>query len=333
LQQYPDGALLDEVQRVPDLLSYIQVEVDAHRTAGRYVLTASQQFQLSEGISQSLAGRTALLRLLPFSLAEIRHHYPQLSLNETLFRGFYPRILDAALSPPQALGDYVETYVQRDLRLMVGVRDLTLFVRFLGLLAGRAGQLLNLSQLANDAGVTHTTARQWVSLLEAGFIIHRLPPYFANLGKRLVKTPKLYFLDVGLACYLLGITTASQLARHHLRGALVENLVVVEALKAHYNRGLHPRLYFYRDSKGNEVDLLLEQGDGLAALEIKAGETVVEDYFKGLRKLNALPGIKLLRGAVAYGGKQGQNRSDFPVIPALASDKLFADWLMLSEGA
>jgi hypothetical protein len=193
--------------------------IDERRTPGRYVLTGSQQWLLSERISQSLAGRTALLRLLPFSLAEMRGRYPSRTLEETLFHGFYPRIHDAGLDPTRALADYVETYVQRDLRLMANLRDLSLFVKFLGLLAGRTGQLLNLSQLANDAGVSHTTARQWLSVLEAGFIVHLLPPWFANLGKRLVKAPKLYFVDVGLACYLLGITAAAQLGRHPLRGA------------------------------------------------------------------------------------------------------------------
>ena len=327
LRQFPAGALLDEVQRAPELLSYIQAEVDERRTPGRYVLTGSQQWLLSERISQSLAGRTALLRLLPFSLAEMRGHYPARSLDQTLYRGFYPRIHDSGLDPAQALADYVETYVQRDLRLMANVRDLSRFVKFLGLLAGRTGQLLNLSQLAGDAGVSHTTARQWLSLLEAGFIVHLLPPWFANLGKRLVKAPKLYFVDVGLACYLLGITAAAQLARHPLRGALVENLVTIEALKAFHNRGLAPRMHFYRDSNGNEVDLLLERGAGLYAVEIKAGATVAADYFRGLARFSALLPGRLAAGAVVYGGDSTQRRAGFQVVPALACDRLFSGWL------
>ena len=327
LGQFPAGALLDEVQRAPELLSYIQAEVDEHRTPGRYVLTGSQQWLLSERISQSLAGRTALLRLLPFSLAEMRGHYPARSLDETLFRGFYPRIHDARLDPAQALADYVETYVQRDLRLMANVRDLSLFVKFLGLLAGRTGQLLNLSQVSNDAGVSHTTARQWLSLLEAGFIVRLLPPWFANLGKRLVKAPKLYFVDVGLACYLLGITAAAQLARHPLRGALLENLVVLEALKGFYHRGLAPRMHFYRDSNGNEVDLLLEHGAGLYAVEVKAGATIASDYFKGLANFSALMKSRLSAAAVVYGGDSAQQRSGMQVAPALSCDLLFSRWL------
>lgn len=327
LRQFPSGALLDEVQRAPELLSYIQAEVDERRAPGRYVLTGSQQWLLSERVSQSLAGRTALLRLLPFSLAETRGHYPARPLDETLYRGFYPRILDARLDPTQALADYVETYVQRDLRLLANVRDLSLFVKFLGLLAGRTGQLLNLSQLAGDAGVSHTTARQWLSLLEAGFIVHLLPPWFANLGKRLVKAPKLYFVDVGLACYLLGITAAAQLARHPLRGALVENLVVLEALKAFHNGGLAPRMHFYRDSNGNEVDLLLEHGAKLYAVEVKAGATVAPDYFRGLAHFAALMGGRLEAGAVVYGGDASQPRGAFQVVPALACDRMFGGWL------
>jgi hypothetical protein len=327
LRQFPSGALLDEVQRAPELLSYIQAEVDEYRAAGRYVLTGSQQWLLSERVSQSLAGRTALLRLLPFSLAEMRGRFPARPLEEMLYRGFYPRIHDARLDPTQALADYVETYVQRDLRLLANVRDLSLFVRFLGLLAGRTGQLLNLSQVAGDAGVSHTTARQWLSLLEAGFIVHLLPPWFANLGKRLVKAPKLYFVDVGLACYLLGITAAAQLARHPLRGALVENLVVLEALKAFHNRGVAPRMHFYRDSNGNEVDLLLEHGAKLYAVEVKAGATVAPDYFRGLARFAALIGKRLAAGAVVYGGDTAQPRGTFQVVPALACDRLFAAWL------
>jgi hypothetical protein len=180
------------------------------------------------------------------------------------------------------------------------LRDLSLFVKFLGLLAGRTGQLLNLSQISSDAGVSHTTARQWLSLLEAGFIVHLLPPWFANLGKRLVKAPKLYFVDVGLACYLLGITAAAQLARHPLRGALLENLVVLEALKGFHHRGLAPRMHFYRDSNGNEVDLLLGHGTGLYAVEVKAGATVASDYFKGLARFAALMAGRLGAGAGAF---------------------------------
>jgi predicted AAA+ superfamily ATPase len=327
LGQFPQGALLDEVQRAPELLSYIQAEVDERRAPGRYVLTGSQQWLLSERISQSLAGRTALLRLLPFSLAEMRGRYPARSLDEMLFRGFYPRIHDAGLDPTQALADYVETYVQRDLRLMANVRDLSLFVKFLGLLAGRTGQLLNLSQLSGDAGVSHTTARQWLSVLEAGFIVHLLPPWFANIGKRLVKAPKLYFVDVGLACYLLGITAAAQVARHPLRGALVENLVAIEALKGFHHRGLAPRMHFYRDSNGNEVDLLLEHGAGLYAAEIKAGATVAPDYFTGLARFAALMGRRLDAGALVYGGDGAHERGGFQVVPALFCDRLFSAWL------
>jgi uncharacterized protein len=326
LRQYPDGALLDEVQHVPDLLSYIQVDVDNHNQPGRYILTGSQQFHLHEQISQSLAGRTALLKLLPFSLAEIQAETRGDSVDHLLFRGFYPRILDAGLDPTQALGDYVETYIQRDLRSMMQVRDLGVFTKFLGLLAGRVGQLLNLSQLANDAGVTHTTIGHWMSLLETGFIAFKLPSYFANLNKRLTKTPKLYFYDVGLVCYLLGIRSAAQLINHPLRGALVENLVVVEAVKKFFNHGIHPNFYFYRDSGGLEVDLLCETGSGLLAAEIKSGETVSRDYFKNLHQLKSLLDDQLKQSWVIYGGEAGQTRSDIEVIPVMQVDRLFEYW-------
>lgn len=329
LRQFSMGALLDEVQRAPDLLSYIQVEVDANPASGRYILTGSQQFHLLEQVSQSLAGRTALLKLLPFSLAELSANDLTENLNTMLFKGFYPRIFDAKLNPTQALGDYVETYIQRDLRSMLQVRDLGLFTKYLGLLAGRVGQLLNLSQLANDVGITHTTAAQWLSLLETGFIAFRLPPYFANLNKRLTKTPKLYFYDVGLVCYLLGIRSADQLTQHPLRGALVENLVVVEAIKTYFNQGLNPKFYFYRDSSGLEVDLLAETGGGVVAAEIKAGETISSDYFKNLRKLKSLMGDQLRKSSVIYGGEIAQARSDVDVVPILQVDQLFKSWVTM----
>ena len=327
LRQYPGGALLDEVQHVPDLLSYIQVDVDNNKQSGRYILTGSQQFHLREQISQSLAGRTALLRLLPFSIAEIRSEIIGEDIDTLMFRGFYPRILDAGLDPTQALADYVETYIQRDLRSMMQVRDLGLFTRFMGLLAGRVGQLLNLSQLANYAGVTHTTISHWMSLLATGFIAFKLPPYFANLNKRLTKTPKLYFYDVGLVCYLLGIRSSGQLMNHPLRGALLENMVVVEAVKKFFNHGAHPNFHFYRDSSGLEVDLLCETGSGLLAAEIKSGETVSRDYFKHLYQLKSLLGDQLKQSWVIYGGETGQARSDVEVIPVMQADQLFETWV------
>lgn len=327
LKQYPQGALLDEVQRVPDLLSYIQVDVDENKQVGRFVLTGSQQFQLLEKVTQSLAGRTALLKLLPLSLSELRLGHLLSELDVLLFKGGYPRIYDADLNPTQALGDYVETYIQRDLRSLVNVRDMGLFNKFLGLLAGRVGQMLNLSQLGNDVGITHTTAQHWISLLETGFITFRLPPYFANINKRLTKTPKLYFYDLGLVCYLLGIRSVSQLAQHPLRGALVENLAILEAIKSFYNAGAHPRFFFYRDSGGLEIDLLAESGNAVMLAEIKAGETVAQDYFKNLRKFEALNFVSIAKQSVIYAGNLPQTRGEISVVPILSADALFHTWL------
>ena len=314
LAAYRDGAVLDEIQRAPELLSYLQVEVDADPAPGRFVLTGSQQFEVMSNVSQSLAGRTAMLKLLPFSLAEIEPYDVPKGIDSLIHRGFYPRIYDQGLDPTQALGDYLETYVQRDLRQLVNLRDLGAFDAFLRLCAGRVGQLLNLQSLANDVGVSHTTIRNWITLLEASYVLFQLRPWHTNLGKRLVKSPKLYFYDVGLAAYLLGIEKPSHAASHPLRGNLFENLVVIEALKHRYNRGRRDNLHFYRDSGGNEVDLLIGNGPSPYPVEIKAGATISRDYFKGLDRF-----AKVCEtphgGAVVYGGEASQPRSDWEVRP------------------
>ena len=314
LAQFNGGAILDEIQHVPDLLSYLQVLTDETGRNSQFVLTGSEQFPLSDAISQTLAGRTALLRLLPFSMAERRRTGVSDEIDDVLFSGFYPRILDQKLDPRQALGDYFETYVERDVRRLGGIRDLSGFRRFVRLCAGRIGQLVNLSSLGADAGVSHTTAREWVSILETSYVIFRLQPFYANLRKRLVKSPKLYFYDVGLASYLIGIENSSQVTTHPLRGPLFENAVVAEALKYRFNRGLNPNLSFYRDSVGLECDLIYETGDGLTAVEVKSGATVVSDYF---RSLNRVTGIvpRISSKVVVYGGQVRQSRSDCEVVP------------------
>ena len=237
LAQFSAGAILDEIQRVPELLSYLQVVADERGGNGLFVLTGGKHFRLTDAISQSLAGRTALLRLLPFSMTERRRAGAPGAVDEILYSGFYPRIIDQRLDPTQALADYFETYVERDVRRLGEIRNLSSFQRFVRLCAGRVGQLINLSSLGGDAGVSHTTARDWLTVLEAGYIPFPLPPYYANLGKRLVKSPKLYFCDVGLAAYLIGIENAGQVATHPLRGALFENAVAAEVLKHRFNRG------------------------------------------------------------------------------------------------
>ena len=315
------GAILDEVQRVPDLLSYLQVLADEAGRNSLFVLTGSEQFHLSGTRSQSLAGRTGLLRLLPFSLAERRQTGAGTGIDDILYSGFYPRIHDRKLEPRQALGDYFETYVERDVRRIAEVRNLANFRRFVRLCAGRVGQLVNLSSLGADAGVSHTTASHWLTVLEASYIVFRLPAFHANFRKRLVRSPKLYFHDVGLASHLIGIEHAGQVATHPLRGPLFENAVVVEALKHRFNRGRRSNLSFFRDSRGLECDLLYENGTGIGALEIKSGATVASDWFDALdRVAKRLPAITTR--AVVYGGMERQSRRNGEVIPLAGLSEL-----------
>ena len=317
LARLGEGAILDEIQRVPELLSYLQVLADEARRNRLFVLTGSEQFPLSDAVGQSLAGRTALLHLLPFSIAELRQAGASDEVDDVLYSGFHPRIHDQGLEPRQALGDYFETYVERDVRRVGEIRNLSSFRRFVRLCAGRAGQLVNLTALGADAGVSHTTARHWLTILEASYIVFQLPPFFANLRKRLVKSPKLYFYDVGLASHLIGIEHAGQVATHPLRGALFENAVVVEALKHRFNRGRRSNLSFFRDVRGLECDLLYENGNGMGAIEIKSGATVASDWFDALDRIaGVLPRIGLR--AVVYGGSERQTRRKGEVVPLAA---------------
>ena len=316
LSNYAQGAILDEIQRAPELPSYLQEIVDTNAQPGQFILTGSQQFELMTQVTQSLAGRTAVLRLLPFTLAEVlrlKGESPAPNLAQTLLSGFYPRSHDENLNPSQALADYFATYVERDLRQLAAVHDLQRFERFVRLCAGRTGQLLNLDSLGNDAGVSHATARAWIDLLQTSYIVHLLPPWFTNSGKRLIKSPKLYFYDVGLACWLLGLRTPEQVSRDPLWGSLFENFIIMEALKDRLNAGESPEMYFYRDSEGNEVDLLLPTGGKLHAIEIKAGATINPDYFRGLKTFATHHPNAVAGGGVVYGGTQSQNRSDWPV--------------------
>ena len=314
LAQFDEGAIIDEVQHVPALMSYLQVIADERNCNGLFVLTGSEQFRLSDAINQSLAGRTALLRLLPFSLEERRRAGASSAVDDILYSGFYPRILDQGLNPTQALGDYFETYVERDVRRLGAIRNLSNFRRFVRLCAGRVGQLVNLRSLGADAGVSHTTAREWLTVLETSYIVFQLPPYYANIRKRLVKSPKIYFYDVGLAVYLMGIENAEQVSTHPLRGALFENAVIAEALKHRFNRGNQPNLYFFRDAKGLECDLLYPAGHGVAAFEVKSGATIGSDYFHSLHRVaEVVPDVT--SKTVVYGGTARQSRSDSEVIP------------------
>lgn len=316
LDQYPDGAVLDEAQRCPALFSYLQTRVDQDGRSGLFILTGSQQFHLLEGITQSLAGRVAMVPLLPFTLGELQavNRAPD-SVQELLLSGLYPPIHDRRLEPGIWYGNYVATYIERDVRQMLNVRDLDTFQRFVRMCAARTGQLVNLSALANDCGVTHNTAKAWLSVLEASYIIHLLPPHHRNFNKRLVKTPKLYFLDPGLAAWLLGIQNPAQLAIHPQRGALFETWVISELMKARYNRALASNLYFWRDRTGHEVDVLIEEGNTLIPVEIKAGQTITRDFFTGLEHWRNLAGNAAGQPWLIYGGEQTQTRSGCNVVP------------------
>lgn len=316
LAQYPDGAILDEVQRCPALFSYIQGIVDKNKRPGLFILTGSQQFGLISKVTQSLAGRVGLLHLLPFSLGELKANGIALkNLNDALFKGLYPPVYDRKLSPSSWYANYVLTYIERDVRQLVNVRDLTTFQRFVRMCAARTGQVLNLSGLANDCGITHNTAKAWLSVLEASYIIFLLKPHHKNFGKRLIKSPKLYFYDTGLAAWLLGINDAKQISIHAMRGSLFENLMTSELLKGRFNKGLASNVYFWRDNTGNEIDVLIEKIDALIPIEIKSGQTVTKDYFTGLKKWLAIAGATAKSPHLIYGGNESQKRLGIEILP------------------
>ncbi len=289
--------------------------MDLERLPGRFVLTGSQQFNLMAGVSQSLAGRVGLARLLPLAIAErTAQQLQSWDANDAILSGGYPGLLDPGVRRQDWFAAYVATYLERDVRQLIRVQDLSRFQRFLRLCAGRTGQLLNLSALATESGISQTTAGNWLAVLEASDVVFRLPPYFENFGKRLVKTPKLYLLDSGLACWLLGIHTGDALALHPLRGALFETLVVGEVLKARLNQGLAADLYFWRDNHGLEVDLLIAADNTLQSIEVKAGQTITRDLVKAARRVpNAVPAPWQTPWLV-YGGRDNQQRSDLEVI-------------------
>ena len=320
LAQFPDGAVLDEIQNVPSLLSWIQVLTDVDPRKGRFVLTGSHQLQVSAQITQSLAGRTAVLELLPLSLSELAKANDlstgePADVNGLMLQGGYPRIHAQDMPPEVMLSDYFATYVERDVRQLINLRHLREFGQCVRLLAGRTGQLLNQTSLGNEVGVSSNTITQWLSILEASFLVFSLAPWSVNIGKRLVKSPKIYFYDVGLACWLLGIKTVEQLQHHPLRGALFENLVVLEVLKSLRNQGLRDPLYFFRDSNGLEIDLLLDHADGLQLVEIKASQTVSAPLFKNLRTVSTLLGDRVRSQHLIYGGAERQDRTGVEVLP------------------
>lgn len=309
LARFPQGAIFDEVQRCPDLFSYLQGVVDKRQRMGEFIITGSQQFGLMSNITQSLAGRAGLLQLLPFSLAELNvGGMLPATLDAAMLQGGYPPLYDRPVTPGDWFPNYVSTYLERDVRQLLAVRDLSLFQRFLKMCAARSGQLLNLSALGADCGISHVTAREWLTVLEASYIVYLLRPYHRNFGKRLVKMPKLYFLDAGLMAYLLGIRDTGTLSTHASRGALFETLVVSEWIKRQYNTGQVAELYFWRDSAGHEVDLLIPDGNRFMPVEIKSGTTFSADWSAALRKLSALFGDAALPPGIIYGGEDRYER-------------------------
>lgn len=301
LNQHPEGMILDEVHNEPGLLSYIQGIVDEHPDR-RFILSGSSQFAMLRKVSQSLAGRTAVFELLPLSYSEIKEQAEDKSLDELLFDGFYPAIHAGRNIPKFLYPSYLKTYLDKDVRDLLQIKDMMQFHTFIRLCAGRTGSLFKASELANEVGVSSHTITAWLSVLQASYIVTLLPPYFENSRKRLTKTPKLYFTDTGLACNLLGIESAQQLARDKMRGALFENFIVMEALKSRYNQGKESDLYFYRDSNQNEVDLILKNSSGLYGMEIKSSMTYHPDFEKALKRMEERTNEPVIGKAVIYAG-------------------------------
>ncbi|MBX7148070.1 ATP-binding protein [bacterium] len=312
--RYSGSLIIDEVQRVPDLLSYIQTFVDEPGFKDHYVLTGSHQLLLMEKITQSLAGRTLIVKLLPFSSHEISEgNESKKSIDERMYEGGYPRIFDKHLSPQQWLEGYYQTYVERDVRELIKIDQLTLFERFMSLCSARVGQLINYSSLATDVGVSAPTVKSWLSMMEAGFICFSLAPYYKNLGKRVVKSPKLYFYDTGLLCYMLKIRTPQDLVSHALRGFIYENWVIVEVMKNYFNRGFSSPIYFWRDVHGHEVDLIIDKGENLYPIEIKSSQTMHSSFFKDLEYFDGLKNQKVtgIKGTCMYGGLDSYEYKSF----------------------
>ena len=305
LNQNPQGAIIDEIQRAPELLSYLQTTVD-EKPECKFVITGSNQFAMLERVTQSLAGRTAVLKLLPFCLSEIFKLSPGLSADELILNGSLPAIYSEGRQSTRTYRNYYETYVERDVRSLINIKEISLFRKFIRLCAGRTGQLLNASQLANETGVSVNTIKSWIAVLETSFIIYLLQPWYDNINKRLTKSPKLYFYDVGLAAYLLGLKSTEQVQRDPLRGGLFENLVISEIIKKYYNAGHDPEVYFFRDKHGNEVDVLLKQANSLVPVEIKSAETFHSDFLKNLRFIEKIYPDRTKNPVLVYGGSDEQ---------------------------
>ena len=306
LSNYPNGVILDEIQNTPELFSYVQRIVDENRQI-QFILTGSSNFLLMEKISQTLAGRTAVLHLLPFSLQELEPLAD--SYENLIFKGQYPRIYDRTIPPPDFYPSYIQTYVDRDVRMIKNIGDINAFIQFTQLCAGRIGQPLNNASLANDAGISPNTAKSWLSILESSYILYRLQPYHRNFNKRLIKSPKLYFYDTGVACSLLGIREQEQVNLHYMKGSLFENLILNEFIKRSYNRGENRQPYYWQDNHGKEIDCLLVNGEKVAAVEIKSGKTISTSYFENLNYWRSLTALPENQEYVVYGGDQSMQTS------------------------
>lgn len=307
LSNYPNGAILDEAQRVPEIFSYLQQVLDESKKNGLFIITGSNNFLLQESISQSLAGRIGYLNLLPLTLSEINNS--QTTINQIIFRGCYPSLYNEDINPNKWYSNYIRTYIERDVRLIKNITNLVVFERFLRLCAGRVGQLLNMNSIAVEVGVDVKTITAWISVLETSFVIFRLQPYHKNYNKRIVKMPKLYFYDVGLATCLLGIENEKQLDLNPFKGALFENLIVVDFLKTRFNKAKPNNIYFWRDNNGNELDLIIEEGVIATPIEIKSGQTITEVYFKGLKFWKKITDT-IHNSYIIYGGDTNQIRSN-----------------------
>ncbi len=323
LMQYPNKVVFDEIQRAPDLPSYIQPIVDKTDQPGQFILTGSQQFELTNTINQSLAGRTALVKLLPLSYQELYNSKRSPDLSEILYTGFYPRIFNKDLNPTEALAFYLATYVERDIRTLINIKDLSVFERFLKICATQIGQLVSYTTMANDCGVDLKTVKSWLSVLEASFIIFQIQPHHQHFRKRLTKSPKLYFHDVGFACYLLGISNADHVTHHPMRGLIFENFIVSECLKNRYNHVKDNNIYFFRDHVGNEVDIILDYGNELYSIEVKSSKTFHYDFLKGLTYYQKLALDNNSKRFLIYAGDSSYETNGIKIISYKDIGKLF----------
>jgi len=326
LKELPNGAILDEIQRVPELLSYIQTIVDNSKKNGLFILTGSNQFSLIDNINQSLAGRVALIRLLPLSINELNVYNENYNVNDFLFNGFYPGIYSNKRNPVKAQSDYYQTYIERDIRSMINIKNLSLFKKFIKLCAGRVGQIFNANNLSNEVGVSNKTISAWISILEASYIIYLLPPWFDNISKRLIKSPKIYFYDVGLVSYLLGNKTKRHLELHPLRGNLYENMIIIDLIKQIYNKGFDPDFYFYRDSNANEIDLIIPDGPNIIPIEIKSTETFRSSLLKSNLFINKLYNKRIKDNYLIYSGEQEQKINNVTLINYKNTSKILSNF-------